>query len=238
MNNRIAKPIRLLSLLLAALLAFAPAALAAEKAEGETVTLELFRRQATDTTAFQVENMFPGDSVEKTYYVNISYKGSVTVHFHADIQSGYDKLAEVLQCEITLDGSATPLYKGRMRDMPTSLTHVMPESAGTTATLAYGIRVYLDTSVGNDYMSRQLKADFRWWVDEEAAPSPTPGGDTPGSDTPGGDSGGDTSGGSKPTGSLIAKTGDASHALAWAALAALATVGCIVLMKKRRGGAA
>ena len=34
--------------------------------------------------------------------------------------------------------------------------------------LYYQVTTYLDTSVGNEYMgSTELKADFKWWVDEK-----------------------------------------------------------------------
>lgn len=142
-----------------------------DTASGETVTLKLYRGHTEDTTPFQVKNMFPGDEESRAYALEVSYRGSVTVGFHADIRSGYEKLAEVLKCRISIDG--TPVYDGLMRDMPQSVSHTLPNSQGTTETLLYDISVYLETSVGNDYMSQQLCADFRWWVMEDEGDSPT-----------------------------------------------------------------
>ncbi len=143
-----------------------------DQAEGETVTLQIYRFHAEDSTPFRVENMFPGDIESKSYYLEVSYKGSVTVCFHADIRSGYEKLAEVLKCRISLrDG--TLFYDGLMRDMPQCIYHTLPETAGATKTFIYDISVYLDTSVGNEYMAKELRADFRWWVDEDNSEIPS-----------------------------------------------------------------
>ena len=40
--------------------------------------------------------------------------------------------------------------------------------SGTAKTqeISYVITAYLDTSVGNEYMNQDLKADFKWWVEE------------------------------------------------------------------------
>lgn len=143
-----------------------------DQADGENVTLKIYRNHAEDSTPFQVNNMFPGDSETKNYYLEVSYKGSVTVHFHADIRSGYEKLAEVLKCRVSVQ-NGTLLYDGLMRDMPQSISYALPNSKGTTETFVYNITVYLDTSVGNEYMSRELYADFRWWVNEDSSEIPT-----------------------------------------------------------------
>lgn len=143
-----------------------------DQADGENVTLKIYRNHAEDSTPFQVNNMFPGDSETKNYYLEVSYKGSVTVHLHADIRSGYEKLAEVLKCRVSID-DGTLLYDGLMRDMPQSISYALPNSKGTTETFVYNITVYLDTGVGNEYMSRELYADFRWWVNEDSSEIPT-----------------------------------------------------------------
>ncbi len=138
-----------------------------DEASGKKVTLKIYRNHAQDSTPFNAPNMLPGDSETRAYYVSVSCKGSVTVHFHADIDEGYEKLAEVLKCKITLRGGEE-LYDGLMRDMPESIDHVLTHSGKATSELIYDITVYLDTSVGNEYMAKELYADFRWWVEESA----------------------------------------------------------------------
>lgn len=204
LKNRIGNKARRLLLVLLAVLLLGGIALAAD---GD-ISLSLYRRHAKDGTPFQVGNMFPGDTETKSYYITTSYTGVVTVHFHADIRDGYEKLAEVLKCRVALrDGDV--LYDGLMRDMPQSLDHALPRAEKGSATLIYDITTYLDTDVGNEYMSKALCADFNWWVSADGA-----------------------------SGRLTPKTGDDSHALVWAALAALSLGGVLLLMKKRRGGAA
>lgn len=183
---------------------------AAVTAEGGNVALRLYRGHAEDTTQFQAGNMFPGDAESREYRLEVSYKGSVTVHFRADVRKGYEKLAEVLKCRVSLGG--VQLYDGLMRDMPESLSRALPQSRGTTANLYYDITVYLDTSVGNEYMGKELYADFRWWVDEASSPNAP----------------------AKPGGLIYPKTGDESRVFLWASLAGLSLALPLALLFVRR----
>lgn len=136
-----------------------------EEAKGKNVTLKIYRNHAEASTPFYANNLFPGDEANESFEVQVSYKGSVVVHFHADLREGSEKLAEVLKCRITMtDGSL--LYEGLIRDMPRSIDYPLPQSDGTTVNIIYDLNVYLDTSVGNEYQNKSLAADFRWWVDE------------------------------------------------------------------------
>ncbi len=161
---------------------FAPESTKAETTETTSVSstkasaIALHNRKSEDNTPFQVTNMFPGDAETKYYCIQVSYKGDIVVRYHADIRSGYDKLAEVLKVKIRLLDDNTTLndslvedkilYDGLMRDMPKSLNHSLYTSASTKSELYYEITAYLDTGVGNDYMDKELIADFRWWVEE------------------------------------------------------------------------
>lgn len=184
----------------------------ADKAEGEEVTLKLYRNHAEDSTPFQVNNMFPGDAEAKSYALEVSYKGNLTVHFRAEVRSGYEKLAEVLKCRVSL-GDGTLLYDGLMNDMPNSIPYTLPYSSGTTETVVYDITAYLDTSVGNEYMAKELYADFRWWVNEDGG-----GSDKPVDPTDPSDPTDPTEPGTEPDepGVLIPpQTGDNSHFCIW-----------------------
>lgn len=163
------KHIAALLLLLAALLAFGSVSFAEETVDiasaGDTV-LKLYRYRAEDSTPFELGNMFPGDSFTKSYFVQISYRGQLTLHFTAKVRSGYEKLAEVLKCRIAIRGG-DELYNGLIKDVPAQIDHILPQSRGTKAEVVYDITAYLDTSVGNEYMNKELFADFRWWVEAE-----------------------------------------------------------------------
>lgn len=128
--------------------------------------ISLHNEQPEDNEPFAVENMFPGDVETKYYRIKVSYKGDIVVRFHADIRSGYEKLAEVLKVRVKLLGEEKLLYDGLMRDMPESLNHALYTTEKTQSELYYEITAYLDTSVGNEYMDKDLVADFRWWVQE------------------------------------------------------------------------
>lgn len=134
-------------------------------------TLELYRNHPDDNTPFDVKNMFPGDEISKTYCVKVSYTGTMTVHFVADIRDGYEKLAEVLECSVSLRRGSSEeselLYSGLMRDMPESVDVTVSNRGRVTEKLFYDITVSLDTSVGNDYQNKMLIADFIWWADCE-----------------------------------------------------------------------
>ncbi len=141
------------------------------------VTIELFDRQPGDNTPFNVVNMFPGDIETKYFCVKISHHDTVTVKYNADIRPGYEKLSEVLKCRITLLTEDKVLYDGLMRDMPQSLDHTISAEQSVESELYYEISVYLETNVGNEYMNKNLVADFTWWVEDDGSLDPPPTGD-------------------------------------------------------------
>ena len=143
--------------------------------ERKAATIELRKGRAEDNTPFKAENLFPGDAETKYYRVCVSYEDKVTVHFHADVRPGYEKLAEVLKARIVLLSDGSTLYDGLMRDMPASVTHKLSSTKRTSDELYYEITAYLDTSVGNDYQNKSLVADFRWWVEETGNLTPPTG---------------------------------------------------------------
>lgn len=128
--------------------------------------ISLYNKQPQDNTAFAVGNMFPGDNEVKYYGVQVSYHDKVTVRFKADIRSGYEKLAEVMNVKVKLLNTGETLYEGLMQDMPQNLTYTMASAESTTDEIYYEITAYLDTSVGNEYQNKDLVADFKWWVEE------------------------------------------------------------------------
>lgn len=130
----------------------------------EKTVLRLYRGRPEENEAFTCSNLLPGDAETKYFRVQVSHKAAITVHYHADIRPGYEKLAEVLKIRIVLRTTGQTLYDGLMRDMPKQLP--TPLSGSGTDELHYEITAYLDPSVGNDYQNKDLIADFRWWVEE------------------------------------------------------------------------
>ncbi len=173
------------------------------------VSIELYNKQPEENTQFQAGNMFPGDSETKYFRVRVSYHGTVTVHYKAVVQPGYEKLAEVLKVRVRLLTTSETLYDGGIADMPESLTHKLSSGSSTTDDLYYEITAYLDTSVGNEYQNRELIADFKWWAEGT-----------------GGGTGGDGLDDSP-------KTGDTSRVPLLAVLAACSGGVLIILTRKR-----
>ena len=138
------------------------------EASENTVALTLKKHHAEENELFHASNLFPGDRVEKDYRVEVSYKKSVTVHFRIDIQKGYEKLAEVMKCQVISGNDGKVLYDGLMKDIP-KIDRYLTTGSQATEDLKYTIKAYLDTSVGNEYQNKELKADFYWWVEGEDA---------------------------------------------------------------------
>ncbi|MGN1113269.1 MAG: hypothetical protein ACI4RP_08695 [Acutalibacteraceae bacterium] len=136
---------------------------------GSAELLTLYNIQADDNVPFKVENMFPGDSITKNYCVRVSQKDTLTLRFHADIQPGSEKLAEVLRVKVLLASTGDLLYDGAIKDMPESLNCNVITNHSTVRELYYEITAYLDTSVGNDYQNKKLAADFRWWTEDTSS---------------------------------------------------------------------
>lgn len=145
---------------------------APEDAKSATA-LRLYDKNPRENDPFHVVNMFPGDRITQYYRVEVSYRGTVTVHFGTEIRPGYEKLSEVLKAKVTLLTTGETLYDGLMAEMPESLDHRLGSDTETNDELFYEITAYLDTSVGNDYQDKGLVADFTWWVEETGNLTPS-----------------------------------------------------------------
>lgn len=177
----------------------------------ETTAIELYAAQPSENVAFQVGNMLPGDSETKYFRVRVSYHNKVTVHFKADVQPGYEKLAEVLKVRVRLLTTGETIYDGLMNDASQASAHELSSSKSTTDELLYEVTAYLDTSVGNEYQNKDLAADFTWWVAEDEARNLGP----------------------------IPGAGDLSKLLPWACVAAACAAGLLLIVvsfRVRKGG--
>lgn len=132
----------------------------------EAPVLSLHKTNSKVNVTFKMENFFPGDQKTERYCVRISYQDKAKVRFNTEIRPGYEKLAEALECRITLLTTGDVLYDGLMCDMPASLDHRVSSDGTATDDLYYEITAGLDTSVGNEYQNQVLIADFCWWVDD------------------------------------------------------------------------
>lgn len=175
-----------------------------QDAQKTATTIELYSNQPQVNEAFQASNIFPGDAETKYYCVRVSYHNAVTVHFAATPRPGYEMLGEVLNIRVNLLTSGEVLYDGPINSMPASVTHKLASAQSTTDELYYEITAYLDTSVGNEYQNKDLAADFSWWIEETGNLDSSP------------------------------KTGDATHVLLWALVAAASGCALIALLFARK----
>jgi len=111
---------------------------------------------------FIVNDMMPGDVKIEDYSVDVSYIGVLDVYFTVDVRQGYEKLAEVLKCRISVP-TGEVLYDGLISGVP-DISRRIVSTKKITETLDYTVFVYLETSVGNEYQDLELIADFRWFV--------------------------------------------------------------------------
>ncbi len=171
-------------------------------AENDTESITVKEGRAANSP-FAVENMFPGDSETKDYKIRVEHEKRINLYFTIELQPGSEKLAEVMMVEVSLPDEDVILYDGLMKDIPSKVVRQLSSSEHYEK---YRITAYLDTSVGNDYMNKNLKADFRWWYAEEGQDSTQPPVDT----------------------------GDNSNILMYTGLTALSGIIIILLIKKKK----
>lgn len=130
-----------------------------------TPHLSLHRFSPEGKEEFTVQNLLPGDRVSKEYEIAVSFKDSMDLCFYAPVKEDIFSVSDVLKCSVAIKDSGQILYDGLLKDMPSCLTYRLYSKEETTKTVTYLISVYLDTSVGNEYMSGKLTADFNWWAE-------------------------------------------------------------------------
>lgn len=145
-------------------------------AVGNTIVLN--GPDKSEVQAFTVDNMFPGDIISRDYVLNISHEEDIDIFFKAKIREGYEDrsedigdLAEVLKFKVEIPGVRILYNDGQndkelMKDMPEPVTYTLPASQQS---VTYRLTVYLDTSVGNEYQNKELKADFEWYYMPESS---------------------------------------------------------------------
>lgn len=137
--------------------------------------VSLYAKHPDDNESFSLKNAFPGDSVAKSFCVQVSYKGTVTVHYNAKLRDGDGMLSEALNLHIKMLNDGSVLYDGPITDMPTSVTYELTSEKETTSELYYEISAYIPETVGNEYQSKSIVVDFFWWAEETENLIPAPG---------------------------------------------------------------
>ena len=137
--------------------------------------LSLYQGKQEDNQRFAVQNMFPGDTQTNYYCLKASHEKDITVFFSADVTEQTKALGDVLRIKVTHMETGNVLFDGTFADIQgREFSQVFKQSASGETIAYYQIDVSLGTSVGNDYQSALLKADFNWYVKQSDGLTPPP----------------------------------------------------------------
>ncbi len=118
------------------------------------------------------ENMFPGDSISKSYSITIAHQYKVDLSFTVEnIRTTPDgdttPLSDILSMRVYINGYAEPAYDGLIKDFTEIVARYGQYNDVLNDTAVFTIEVYLPTSAGNEYMSNGLMCDFVWTLYED-----------------------------------------------------------------------
>lgn len=119
---------------------------------------------SSENIPFELKNMFPGDSSTQVFRVKVKHSGTVKVHCEAVVDSAYETAAKAMKVRVKIGKNEEQIYDGDMLEMPDSAVYTLTGSE--TTELQYTITAYMDTSAGNEFQNKKIKADFKWWLEE------------------------------------------------------------------------
>ena len=118
---------------------------------GDSPTLELYKRHASDNEAFDVSNMVPGDKVTKDFTVRIHHNDPLTLYFKAEVTEQTKKLGDVLQVSVTDEASGETVCRGTFAELDgVEFSQAITGLAGGSTDVTYRGDAWRDTSVGNE----------------------------------------------------------------------------------------
>lgn len=111
----------------------------------------------TANARFNAENMFPGDSVSKTYVVKADDSDVDEIGFHVEFASGAEIFEKHVIIKVAIAGATLPLYEGKITDMPHDVF-----ATKLSEKTEFVITVTLATSAGNECMNQSFSLNFLW----------------------------------------------------------------------------
>ncbi len=136
------------------------------------VSISLNNKNAEYNTAFEMKNMFPGDTETKIYCLDVSYKNEVTVNLSSKIPVDGILLSGVLDAKLIVRESGDVLYEGKLINMPSKITHKLTHDGIATDTVTMEMTISMDTSAGNEYQGLTSRLDLEWSVSDESSLTP------------------------------------------------------------------
>ena len=144
----------------------------------QAAKLELYKGQPGDNERFEVQNLFPGDSVTKYFCLKVYHDANISLFFKADVIEQTKSLGDALHIKVTRLGTGKVLCDAPFSKISgQEFTEALLQNALGETTAYYQIDVSLDTSAGNEYQAAMLKADFAWYIKEEGGLTPPQTGD-------------------------------------------------------------
>lgn len=134
------------------------------------VKLELYEGRPGDNQRFEVKNMLPGD-IETRYFCVKAYHGhDIDLFFKANVTEQTKNLGDVLHVKVTHLGTGKVLCDASVAEVNgREFSEILNSNDEKATTAYYQIDVSLDTTVGNEYQTALLKADFHWYVKDEGS---------------------------------------------------------------------
>lgn len=137
------------------------------------VKLELYEGRPGDNQRFEVKNMLPGDIETRYFCVKAYHVHDIDLFFKANVTEQTNTLGDVLHIKVMHLETGKVLCNTPLSEVNGREFSELLKSNGEKATTAYyQIDVSLDTTVGNEYQTALLKADFHWYVKDEGSLTP------------------------------------------------------------------
>lgn len=141
--------------------------------------VELCEGQPGGNQRFEVKNMFPGDTETRYFCVRVYHDADLELFFRADITEQTKRLGDAAHIRVTHMETGKVLCDGPFTEVNSKeFSELLQKNAAGESVACYRIDVSLDTSVGNEYQTAGLKADFKWYVRDESGLTSPQTGDT------------------------------------------------------------
>ncbi len=137
------------------------------------VKLELYEGRPGDNQRFEVKNMLPGDIETRYFCVKAYHSRDIDLFFKANVTEQTKNLGGVLHIKVTHLDTGKVLCDAPLAEVNgREFSELLKSNAEKAATAYYQIDVSLDSTIGNEYQTAQLKADFHWYVKDEGSLTP------------------------------------------------------------------
>ncbi len=149
-----------------------------DTAQNTAAKLELYQGRVNANEKFEVRSMLPGDSMTKYFCVKAYHNADITLFFQTEVTDQTKNLGDVLHIKVTHLETGKELCNAPFTEVNgQEVSELLKKNAQGESTAYYRIDISLAASVGNEYQSARLTADFNWYVKDEGGLTPPQTGD-------------------------------------------------------------